>query len=92
MEDKKIRLIVHKFQKQCAYNPPKKFKGSILDGRDITSVIIKDATIKFFITANVKVSALRRFKELKKLKVVANYLVERLQGDVYISQDNLTIH
>tara|TARA_B100001113_G_C20669144_1_gene431360 strand:- start:157 stop:363 length:207 start_codon:yes stop_codon:yes gene_type:complete len=31
-------------------------------------------------------------KELKKLKVVANYLVERLQGDTYVSAENLTIH
>ena len=67
-QDRKIREIVHNFQTKCAYNPPKKFKGSILDGRDITSVIVKDATLKFFITANVKVRALRRFKELKSLK------------------------
>ena len=45
----------------------KKFKGSVLDGRDITSVIVKDANIKLFITANLKVRALRRFKELKSL-------------------------
>ena len=31
-------------------------------------------------------------KELKKLKVVANYLVERIKGDTYISTENLTIH
>ena len=31
-------------------------------------------------------------KELNRLKVVAGYLVERLQGGVYISEENLTIH
>ena len=72
-QDRKIREIVHNFQTKCAYNPPKKFKGSILDGRDITSVIVKDATLKFFITANVKVRALRRFKELKSLKRKITY-------------------
>ena len=72
-KDIKIRKIVHNFQIKCAYNPPKKFKGSILDGRDITSVIVKDATLKFFITANVKVRALRRFKELKSLKRKITY-------------------
>ncbi len=72
-KDKKIRKIVHNFQTKCAYNPPKKFKGSILDGRDITSVIIKDATLKFFITANLGVRALRRFKELKSLKRKITY-------------------
>ena len=72
-KDRKIRKIVHNFQTKCAYNPPKKFKGSILDGRDITSVIVKDATLKFFITANVKVRALRRFKELQSLKRKITY-------------------
>ena len=66
--DIKIRKIVHSYQRKCAYNPPKKFRGSILDGRDITSVIVKDANIKFFITASTNIRALRRFKELKKLK------------------------
>ena len=61
----KIRKIIYDFQKKCAYKPPKKFHGSILDGRDITSVIMKDAMFKFFITANIKTRALRRFKELK---------------------------
>ena len=72
-KDRKIRKIVLKFQKKYAYNPPKNFRGSILDGRDITSVIIKDATIKFFITANVQVRALRRFKELRSLKKKISY-------------------
>ena len=64
-KDKKIRKLVHKFQLRCAYNPPKKYKGSCLDGRDICSVIVPDANIKLFITANIKTRAMRRFKELK---------------------------
>jgi cytidylate kinase len=64
-KDKKIRKIVYKFQQSCAYNPPKKYSGSVLDGRDITSVILKDALFKFFITANVKTRARRRYKEYK---------------------------
>ena len=51
----------------CAYNPPKKYSGSILDGRDITTVIVKDAMFKFFITADLKTRSLRRYKEYKKL-------------------------
>ena len=66
--DKKIRKIVHNFQIKCAYNPPKKYNGSCLDGRDITYKIIPDAEFKFFITANVKTRAKRRYLELKKLK------------------------
>ena len=64
-KDKKIRKLVYAFQLKCAYNPPKKYAGSCLDGRDICSVIVPDANIKLFITANLKTRALRRYKELK---------------------------
>ena len=64
-KNKKIRKIIHAFQLKCAYNPPKKYAGSCLDGRDICSVIVPDADVKFFITANLKTRALRRYKELK---------------------------
>ena len=64
----KIRKLIHSFQINFAYNPPKKYKGSCLDGRDITYKIIPDADFKFFITANLKTRAMRRYKELKGLK------------------------
>ena len=67
-KNKKIRKLVHSFQVNVAYNPPGKYKGSCLDGRDITYNIIPDADFKFFITANIKTRALRRFKELKTLE------------------------
>ncbi len=35
----------------------------MLDGRDITSVILKDAMFKFYITANINTRAKRRYKE-----------------------------
>ena len=44
-----------------------------LDGRDITYKIIPDADFKFFITANLKTRALRRYKELKKLNKKISY-------------------
>ena len=72
-KDKNIRKLVNSFQINCAYNPPKKFNGSCLDGRDITYKIIPDADFKFFITANLKVRAKRRFQELKKLKKKVTY-------------------
>ena len=61
-KDKKIRQLVLGFQRKIAYSSP-----SCLDGRDICSVVVKDSNFKFYITANVKVRAKRRFKELKKL-------------------------
>ena len=70
---KNIRDLVHKFQLNIAYNPPKKYNGSCLDGRDITYKIIPDADFKFYITANIKTRALRRFKELKLLNHNVTY-------------------
>ena len=72
-KDKKIRKLVHGFQLKCAYNPPKKYAGSCLDGRDICSVIVPDADVKLFITANIKTRAFRRFKELKAKKKNISY-------------------
>ena len=72
-KDKKIREVIKNFQLNCAYNPPKNFAGSVLDGRDITSVIMKDAMFKFYITANLEVRAKRRFVELRKLKKRISY-------------------
>ena len=72
-KDSKIRKIVHNFQIKCAYRPPKKYSGSCLDGRDITYKIIPNADFKFFITANVKTRAIRRYRELKRLNKKIKY-------------------
>ena len=73
-QKKNIRKLVYKFQIKCAYQPPKGYNGSCLDGRDITYNIVPDADFKFFITANVKTRALRRYKELKTINKNVNYL------------------
>ncbi len=72
-KDKKIRKLVHSFQLKCAYNPPSKYAGSCLDGRDITYKIMPDANIKFFITANINTRAKRRYRELKQINKNINY-------------------
>jgi len=41
------------------------FKGIVMDGRDIGTVVFPDAEIKIFMTASVDVRAQRRFDELK---------------------------
>ena len=84
---KVIRKLVHTFQLKIAYNPPQKFRGSCLDGRNITYEIIPDADFKFYITANVNTRALRRFKELKtfnkkiKFKDVLKSIKKRDKSD-----------
>ena len=72
-KNKKIRNIVHKYQQKCAYNPPKKYKGSVLDGRDIITVQLKDAMFKFYISASLKVRAKRRYEEYKDLDSKITY-------------------
>ena len=66
---KRIRQMLKKVQHDLAYNPPKKFKGSILDGRDIGTVIMPDAHIKVYLTASLNVRAVRRYKEYKRMGV-----------------------
>ena len=82
---------------QIANNPPKKFKGSCLDGRDITYNIIPDADLKFYITASLKDRANRRFKELMLInpkidkKLVIKELQKRDQRDMERSTAPLKI-
>ena len=73
-KNKKIRTLIDITQKKYAYNPPKKYNGSCLDGRDITYKILPDADFKFFLTADIKTRANRRYKELKKLNKKIKYL------------------
>ncbi len=68
-----IRKIVHNLQIKCAYDPPRKYNGSCLDGRDITYKIVPDADFKFFITAKLKIRAKRRFLEMKKINKKVRY-------------------
>ena len=80
-KDVKIRKLAHNFQMECAYNPSKKYKGSIIDGRDITYNIMPEADFKFFITASAKTRALRRYKELKALnkKISLNEVLKSIK-------------
>tara|TARA_A100000164_G_scaffold378049_1_gene418706 strand:+ start:159 stop:815 length:657 start_codon:yes stop_codon:yes gene_type:complete len=73
-KEKKIRSLVHQFQKKCAYLPPAVYSGSVLDGRDITSIQMKKAMFKFYITANIEVRARRRFKEYKAMRKKISFL------------------
>ena len=63
----RLRKLVFNFQRQIAYNIPKGYRGSILNGRDITHNIVPDATFKFYVTASLAARSRRRYKELKSL-------------------------
>ena len=60
--NKKIRNILKKFQRDFA----SKHQRVCIEGRDIGTVILPKADLKFFFICNLKVAAKRRFKELKK--------------------------
>jgi len=77
----KIRQVVFNFQKDIAYKIPKGFRGSILNGRDITYKIIPDANFKFYVTASIFERSRRRTAELKKLgkKISFNEVLKSLK-------------
>ena len=45
----------------------------IMDGRDIGTVVLKDADFKFFLTASAEERANRRFKELQERNIECSY-------------------
>ena len=61
-KEKKIRNILKIFQKNFA----NKYNKVCIEGRDIGTVILPNADIKFFFKCNLEIAAMRRFKELKK--------------------------
>jgi len=61
-KEKKIRLVLKSFQKKFA----KKFNKVCIEGRDIGTVILPKADIKFFFKCDLNTAARRRFRELKK--------------------------
>ena len=61
-KQQKIRNVLKIFQKKFA----KKHNKVVIEGRDIQTVILPNADIKFFFKCSLNVAARRRFKELKK--------------------------
>ena len=81
-----IREILFKKQRMFANKPPSK-AGVILDGRDIGSVILPEAKIKFFIDAKPEIRAKRRYAELRGLsaevqeETILDDLIKRDKAD-----------
>ncbi len=50
-----------------------KDKGYILDGRDIGTVVLKDAEVKIYLTASAEDRALRRYEQNKAKGIAADY-------------------
>lgn len=58
---KGVREILVDEQREMASN-----KGFIMDGRDIGTVVLKDAEVKIFLTASVEARAMRRYLQDKE--------------------------
>ncbi len=57
-----VRKILKKFQ----INFSKKFKNCCIEGRDISTKILPNSSVKFYFKCNLSIAAIRRYKELKK--------------------------
>lgn len=60
-----VREVLLDFQRSVAREPGPSYRGSILDGRDIGTVVCPDADVKIFVTADLEVRIKRRLQELK---------------------------
>ena len=61
-KEQKIRNILKAFQKKFS----KKYNKVLIEGRDVQTVVLPKADIKFFFKCNLDVAGKRRFKELQK--------------------------
>ena len=62
-KEQKIRNILKDYQKKFA----QRYNRVCIEGRDIGTVILPKADIKFFFKCNLSTAAKRRFNELKKI-------------------------
>ncbi len=70
-----VRVKMVEMQREIAKN-----MSCVLDGRDIGSAVLPDAKYKFFITADSKVRATRRFKELAERGETVDF--EKLHAEI----------
>lgn len=73
-----VRAVLMDVQRLYANHPPHKpglkpWAGSVLDGRDIGTVICPDAAVKFYITASAECRAKRRAEELTQRGLSGDY-------------------
>ncbi|MCH2199557.1 MAG: (d)CMP kinase [Flavobacteriales bacterium] len=71
-----VRVKLVKLQQRMA-----EVRGIVMDGRDIGTVVLPDAEVKFFMTADPDVRAQRRFNELKNngLEVTYEEVLENVE-------------
>lgn len=73
--------VVRDFLKQLQRKIAKQY-ATILEGRDIGSVIFPQAALKVFLTANDQVRAKRRLAQLKQMNPASNYTIDQVFEDM----------
>lgn len=68
-----VRAALLDAQRHFAAAPPAGYLGTILDGRDIGTVVCPNADVKLFVTATVQERARRRTEELQKKGQTVSY-------------------
>jgi cytidylate kinase len=68
-----VRQALLDLQRNFAKNPGNAYKGAILDGRDIGTVICPAADVKLYVVASTQVRAERRLKELQSKGISTTY-------------------
>jgi CMP/dCMP kinase len=68
-----VREALLDFQRRFAAAPPAPFRGAVLDGRDIGSVVCPQAAVKIFLDASAEARAQRRVEELRVRGLPAIY-------------------
>jgi cytidylate kinase len=63
-----VRVRLVELQRQIGV-----FKGIVMDGRDIGTVVFPDADLKIFMTASVDIRSKRRFDELKSKNIEIDF-------------------
>ena len=79
-----IRKGLTEFQRSFARKNP----GSVIDGRDIGTIICPDAKVKLFVTASLQIRAQRRYAELKEMGEVLKF--EEILEDLRIRDERDT--
>jgi len=70
-----VRKKMVQIQKELA-----KKADVVMDGRDIGTCVLPDADVKVYLTANVEVRAMRRYKELQGKEIVCD--IEKIKADI----------
>ena len=76
-KEKKVRDSMIFFQREFANNPPTG-RGSVIDGRDITSKIVPNAEVKFYVDADLSIRATRRLKQMQLDQVYYQEILENI--------------